>query len=422
MAGTGGSRSAAGTGAGGPRGTWLVFAAVVLIAFNLRTAVLGFVPVLDVIGDDLGYGTAAAGVLATIPTLVFGVMALAGPVLFRVAGGEMMLAASAAAMTVGIVLRSFAHDVWQLGLTFAIAMAGIGIANAVLVPVIKQYYAHRLGLMNGLYLSMMQIGPIAAPVIVAVMIERDAGWRLATGVWAIPAVLALAAWAVQVVVVRRWDRDPATGPIEQLTPEPRIRFGLLLRSRLAWGITGLFSMNALMTYTLQAQLPGLLTDAGFTLTFATTMLSIFAVLGTVGSLIGPAVTARLARPYMLVASLVTSILIGLLGLLLAPAAAPVLWVVLIGVGLNNFPVALTLMNLRSRTRAGAAGLSGFGQGVGYLVASVGPLGIGLARSVSHGWLLPVVLLMLTVPVSLVCGWLATRPRMIEDELPSGPAR
>ncbi|MGO2111407.1 MAG: MFS transporter [Pseudoclavibacter sp.] len=420
--GSGGSSGAGprtvGPRADGPRGTWLVLIAVVLIAFNLRTAVMGFVPVLDVIGDDIGYGSAEAGVLATIPTFIFGVAALAGPVLFRLAGGELLLLVSAAAMGSGIVLRSLAHDVWMLGATFAVAMAGIGLANAVLVPVIKQYYAHRLGIMNGLYLGIMQIGPIAAPVVVAVMIESSAGWRLATGIWAIPAVLALVAWGAQYVVVRRWDANPATGPIEQIRPEPRIRFSLLVRSRLAWGIMGLFSINSMMSYTLQAQLPGRLQDVGYSLTFGASMLSIFALGGTIGSLVVPTLLARMRRPFIIIAALVLSIGVGLAGLLWLPATFTIVWVVCIAIGMNNFPAALTLMNLRSRTRAGAVGLSGFGQGLGYLIASVGPMGVGLVRSWSDSWTLPLALLIATVPISLVCGWLATRERMIEDELPS----
>src|SRR5690606_20731865 len=88
------------------RGGALVFVAIVLISLNLRTAIMGFVPVLDVIGADIGFGATAAGVLATVPTFVFGVIALAGPMLFRLAGGELLLTISAAATTVGIVTRS----------------------------------------------------------------------------------------------------------------------------------------------------------------------------------------------------------------------------------------------------------------------------------------------------------------------------
>lgn len=401
---------------GGLRGGLLVLAAIALIALNLRTAIMGFVPVLDVIGAELGFDAGAAGVLATIPTAVFGVMALAGPALFRLAGGEILLALSSAATFIGVLTRSFATDFWTLAITFIVAVAGIGIANVVLVPVIKQYFSHRLGVVNGMYLAVMQIGPIVAPVAVAVMIERDLGWRIATGVWAAPAALALIAWFAQVLVVRRAIRDPKTGPIEQIEAEPRIRFSLLVRSPLAWGVMGVFSMNSLISYTLYALLAGRFVDAGFSLTFGSAMLSILAALGTVGSLIVPIITARMSRPFVLIVVLDACIFVGLGGLLIAPAFLPILWVALVGVGLNCFPLALTLMNTKSRTRTGAAGLSGFGQGVGYLIASTGPLGIGFARSASEGWTLPLALLIITVPISVVCGWFATRPREIEDEL------
>lgn len=399
------------------RGGALVFVAIVLISLNLRTAIMGFVPVLDVIGADIGFGATAAGVLATVPTFVFGVIALAGPMLFRLAGGELLLTISAAATTVGIVTRSFSDDVWTLAVTFMIAVAGIGIANVVLVPVIKQYFSHRLGLMNGLYIAGMQIGPIIAPVVVAVMIENNAGWRLATGIWALPAVAALAVWAVQTVIVRRAHLNPATGPIEQVEPEPRIRFSLLVRSPLAWGIMGVFSMNSLISYTMNALLASRFVDVGTSLTFGSSMLSILSLLGTVGSLIVPALTTRIRSPFLLIVVFDALLLIGFVGLLFSPMSMPIVWVACVGIGLNCFPLALTLMNLRSRTRAGSAGLSGFGQGVGYLIASVGPFGVGLARSATGDWTLPFVLLILTLPVSVVCGWFGTRKRHIEDEAP-----
>ena len=40
-------------------------------------------------------------------------------------------------------------------------------------------------------------------------------------------------------------------------------------------------------------------------------------------------------------------------------------------------MALTLINLRTRTAAGSAALSGFTQGVGYAVACLGPLLFGM---------------------------------------------
>src|SRR3546814_4480926 len=69
-------------------------------------------------------------------------------------------------------------------------------------------------------------------------------------------------------------------------------------------------------------------------------------------------------------------------------AAPLLWVPLVGLGPSTFPLGLTLINLRTRTPAGSAPLSGFMQGVGYAVACLGPLLFGELREATGGWTWP----------------------------------
>jgi len=106
--------------------------------------------------------------------------------------------------------------------------------------------------------------------------------------------------------------------------------------------------------------------------------------------------------------------VGFLGLLLAPMQHPVLWVSLVGLGPSTFPLALTLINLRTRTPAGSAALSGFSQGVGYTVASLGPLLFGLLRQVTGSWAWPFAMLGGAVVVLLIGGYVACKPRMLED--------
>ena len=62
--------------------------AVALTALNLRTAVTGITPLLEIIGDDLGFGLALAGLLGTVPAATFGVFGFFAPVLTRRFGLE----------------------------------------------------------------------------------------------------------------------------------------------------------------------------------------------------------------------------------------------------------------------------------------------------------------------------------------------
>ncbi len=107
------------------------------------------------------------------------------------------------------------------------------------------------------------------------------------------------------------------------------------------------------------------------------------------------------------------------GLILAPSGpAVVVLSVLIGIGTGAFPLALTLIALRSRTSLATTSLSAFTQCTGYLIASVGPVGFGILFDVSGGWTVPLLVLCGVVLVQAGAGVLAVRPRYVEDELPA----
>jgi CP family cyanate transporter-like MFS transporter len=92
------------------------------------------------------------------------------------------------------------------------------------------------------------------------------------------------------------------------------------------------------------------------------------------------------------------------------------WAVLVGIAAAVFPVVLTLIGLRARTSAGTAALSGFTQSVGYLIAAVGPFGMGLLFDLSGSWTVPLVALLVLVVPQLVAGLMVARPSYIEDAL------
>ena len=128
----------------------------------------------------------------------------------------------------------------------------------------------------------------------------------------------------------------------------------------------------------------------------------------------PALATRVTNPFPLVLACAACHLTAFAGLLLAPMAAPVLWVVLAGLGPSTFALTLTMINLRTRTPAGSAALSGFMQGVGYAISCLGPLLFGVLHEASGGWLWPFAMLGVAVMVLLGAAWVACQPRLLED--------
>ena len=163
--------------------------------------------------------------------------------------------------------------------------------------------------------------------------------------------------------------------------------------------------------------PSLLVDtAGVDPVQAGALLALFAIWGFPVGLLIPVLAARrgwaLVLPFLGLAGYAG----GFLGLLLTPAAAPVLWISLLGIGSLILPLTLALINLRSRTHAGSVALSGFSQGVGYALGAVGTFAFGLVHDLAGGWTAPLLfLLALTIPgipAAIVVG----RRRFVEDEL------
>ncbi|RAC13232.1 MFS transporter, partial [Burkholderia multivorans] len=87
---------------------------------------------------------------------------------------------------------------------------------------------------------------------------------------------------------------------------------------------------------------------------------------------------------------------------------PVLWTVLLGIGISTFPLALTLITLRSRGPEASAALSGFVQGGGYLLAATGPLLFGLLVGAGGSLWPAFVLVLASVGIKLAVTVPATR--------------
>lgn len=101
--------------------------------------------------------------------------------------------------------------------------------------------------------------------------------------------------------------------------------------------------------------------------------------------------------------------------MLAPTAATVLWVVLLGVPQGLFPGVLVLIQRRSRTHEGAVALSSFTQSVGYAIAALFPLAFAVLHESTGGWTAPLTLLGALFLFTIPAGYVVTRTGTVEDE-------
>jgi CP family cyanate transporter-like MFS transporter len=375
-------------------------AGIILVVLNLRPAITSLSPIYDQIGRSIPLNSTALGILGMLPPLAFALFGFLTPSLISRLGLERSLLLAMALVCTGQVFRSFSNDIWLFGITSLVSLAGMGFGNVLLPPVIKSYFPDRIGLVTSIYTSLIAISA-ALPSLLAVPVTQIAGWRVSTGMWSVLALFALGPW---LLLLRDSPGQAQTGQYQRY---PAWRWPI------TWGITILFAVGVLNNYTLIAWLPKILTaSAGVSHAEAGLMLSMYNLIGIPHGLLVPAILSRTRRPFVVIAVGGACLLVGYLGLNYFPLFAWG-WILCAGVGLMLVPISLTLINLRSRTEDGAAALSSFTQGTGYLIGAVGPVVVGGLHSVTNQWTAAFWFLSITALVALGAGTLAARPGFIE---------
>ncbi len=389
-----------------PRTGWWLAAAIVLVAANLRPAVVGVAPLLAEIQVSEGLSATAAGVLTALPVLCFGLLAPAAPRLARRFGIERTLLLALVVLCVGFAVRTLS-PVAALFVGTVVAGSAIAIGNVLLPGLIKRDFPHRTGVMTGLYtMAISAGGALAAGITVPVAQAAGLDWRAALGTWGLFAALAAVCWLPQ---ARRAGRPVAVrGP----------GVGGLWRQPLAWQVTGLMGFQSFGFYASAAWLPAVFVDRGHDPVAAGWLLSLASIVGVGGSMAAPVLATRLPRQRLLAAGIAVLAALGLLGVLLVPGAEIVSMVLLGAAQGAALGLSLTLMALRSPDAAHAAQLSGMAQSVGYLVAAVGPFAVGALHDLTGGWTVPFLLLFAALAVQGTAGVLAGRDKLLRSRTPA----
>jgi CP family cyanate transporter-like MFS transporter len=358
--------------------------------------------VIDEIAADLGFSTAAAGLVTSLPILCFGVLAPVAPILARRVGAEVALALALVPVLVGVLVRS-APSAAALFAGTILAGAGVAVGNVVVPEIVKGRFERQTGAVMGVYVATLACGAaLAAGLTVPIERAVDGGWEAALAVWAVPAALATAVMGL--AVFRDRGRSTPRGGTGGLRT--------LLGNALAWQVTAFMGLQALVFYAGLAWLPSILRDDGYGAGEAGALLALYALGGIPTSLIVPVVATRARDQRVLAAGVTLLETVGFAGLLLAPGAA---WlsvsVLALGQG-ATFSLALTLFVLRAPDSRRAGELSGMAQAIGYCVAASGAFVVGALEDWSGDWDLPLTVLIGLTFALVVAGLGAGRDRYV----------
>jgi MFS transporter, CP family, cyanate transporter len=351
-----------------------LFAFFLLVA-NLRPALTSLGPLLGPVRSSLGLSDTAAGLLPTLPLLIFAVFSLLAR-LGETFGIEKALAGCLALIAAGIGLRSEGSTVALFAGT-AIFSVGIAVANALVPSLIKRDFSDRVGGMTTAYVMVMTLtGAVATGLAVPLATHLAGGWRSSLAIWAAFAAVTLLLWLPET--------RGAKIAVVSVQPDNKAVVTPIWRSALAWQITFFMGLQFLIYFVTIAWMPLYLAAFGVPADEAGWLLTLYQLVGFGVGVVAPPLL-RLGRDQRLLAvaaSLVTAFCV--VGLLAMPRLAA-LWFALCGASFGiTFILAFALIGIRTADHRRAASLSAMAQASGYLIAAIGPVAFGWLRDLTTG--------------------------------------
>ncbi|MGK5173879.1 MFS transporter [Geodermatophilus sp. CPCC 205761] len=398
---------------------WVLIApavALVLVALCLRAPFAAVGPVLGDLSDELTVSTTALAVLTALPLVCFGLVSPAAPALAARIGLHRAVLAGTVLLAVGVALRL--AGTWGMFAGTVLLTSGIAVANVLVPAAVRAEYGRRSAPVLGATTASMALSASLGAGLAQPLAAAAGSAVAGLAVWLVPVLLAVV--CIGLLAGRR--------PVERVPASARLPVAAVLRDRVALAVTAFFGLQSLSFYAMLTWLPNILEDdAGMSAAAAGGLLALAAALGSPCALFVPPLAARRAGQAGWVLGAGSLQLSGVAGLLVAPGAAPVLWSLLYGLGTGvAFPLAMTLVLVRTRDVGQTGRLSAAAQSVGYLLAATGPLAVGLLHDATGGWRTSLVLLLVLVALQVCAGLAAARPRLVTETRAEGsqpsPAR
>lgn len=351
----------------------LTLLGLMLVALNLRPALTSVSPVLSQIGDSLSLSSSGQGILTTLPVLFLGLLAPVAPLAARRLGVDRTVLAAVIVLALALLVRPYA-GITGLFIGTVIAGGCIGVMGVLLPGIVKRDFSRSASLLTGVYTAVLCLGASAAAGATEPMrIAFGNDWQTALAIWMVPAVIAAVIWW--------WQLDGKHVPKTHIKPERS-----LFRDRLAWQVTLYMGLQSSLAYSVFGWLPTILQDRGLSPVDAGLGLSVSILTQISTAIAFPWISSHMRDQRAMLALAVILTVSGIAGCIYAPISGVWFWAVILGLGQGGtFSMALTLLAVRARDADMAARLSGMAQGVGYTMAAIGPLVLGLLHDAFDDW-------------------------------------
>src|SRR5699024_5030645 len=364
----------------------LFLVAIIVIGFNLRPAITSVGPLLGTIRDQVGLLNWSAGTITSLPLIAFAVMSPLAPKIGRRLGNVQAIFLGLLLLLVGICVRSIPFTP-PLFIGTAVVGVGVAVMNVLLPAVIKEKFPDKVGRMTSVYSTAMVVfAATGSGISVPLAKSAGLGWELALLSWALLTIVGMSIW----FFAMRQDKR-AAGEKNDVQAGPSFG-GNLWKSALAWQVTLFMGTQSFIFYVIISWLPEMLQNFSFSVTTAGWLVSYAQFIGLPATFLAPVLAEKFSNQQGIVLGIGGLYIIGFSGMLIGgPMWLIVCWVTLIGIASGgSISLALALLGMRARDAQQAGELSGMAQSIGYVLAALGPLFIGLLFDLTRAWTGPLI--------------------------------
>jgi len=378
---------------------WLLLAAIYVVAANMRVSIAGVGPLVEQIRADTGISVPGMGFLASVPLLLWALVSPFAHAVSRRVGLSATMFWSLIILTAGTAIRSVIPMEWGLWVGTILIGLALALANVLMPAVVKRDFPDRAAGVTGIYTALMVgVGALVSGFVVPIsQIEiggAEAGWRIALLASGALLPLAIILWVVaERPGFRGVDTDPEAVPVQPRHASGRRR--TVWTDRVAWLVAAYMGLQAVQFYMFVTWLSPMSISFGNSETQAGFEVMLLQIFGIPGSLLLPFLLRSKIGPWVPALLPLISVVAGI-GLLVAPQLLP-LWVCAMSVsGGATLAMALTYITERAGDHSTASALSGMSQGVGYVIAAIGPVVFGWLHEVTGGWESSIILMLATL--------------------------
>ncbi|WP_426704022.1 CynX/NimT family MFS transporter [Staphylococcus shinii] len=389
---------------------WGVIFAIVFIASTLRAPLTSVGPVVDEIKQVMEINNSVAGILTTIPLIIF---AIVSPFVSKVTARLTMsrtILYSTMLLIVALYLR-IAGDFTLFLIGTLILGVAIAFGNVVLPSYVKWYFPMQIGLATGIYSGTMNFtaglgGGLSFPLSEITPL----GFRLSLSFWILFAIIAIILWIPK--ARKDVQLEKATAIADQ---QDRPKKVAITKSKLAWMVALTMGFQSMVFYTVVAWVPSILVDRGLDPSTAGYLLMLNQFSQVPMTFTFPIIASKLKDQRILVVIITALFLVGFSLFFTQSLVLLIIGIIIAGLAMGAcFSLCMTFFSIRARTSDGSISLSGFGQSVGYLIAAVGPFLIGYLHDATESWDSGIIALIVMSALFFIFGYPAAKNRVVED--------